>query len=105
MKEEEQCKANDTLPRHRRKRVTFLCPDSNTIPVAILDTKDSSITLVAVPDDEDIEDWLDNNYADFDSNCTYQVINTAFLFGTKVEFNHKCEERPEMPWDYGKHFD
>lgn len=70
--------------------VTFSLPypDKETVSVAIIDTKDASLTLVAVPaDTEDIEEWLDNNYADYDSNCTYQVVNTAYLFGTQINLN------------------
>lgn len=63
-------------------------PDKATVSVAIIDTKDASLTLVAVPaDTENIEEWLGDNYADFDSNCTYQVVNTAYLYGTQIQLN------------------
>lgn len=63
-------------------------PDKATVSVAIIDTKDSSLSLIAVPaDTEDIEDWLMEHYDSYDSNCTYQVVTKASLFGTQVNIN------------------
>ena len=63
-------------------------PDKATVSVAIIDTKDSSLTLVAVPaDTEDIEEWLMEHDDRFDSNCTYQVVTKANLFGTQIQLD------------------
>ena len=71
--------------------VTFSLPypDRATVSVAIIDTKDSSLTLMAVPADaDDIEEWLMEHDDSFDSNCTYQVVTKASLFGTQVNLNN-----------------
>ena len=71
--------------------VTFSLPypDRATVSVAIIDTKDSSLTLMAVPADaDDIEEWLMEHDDSYDSNCTYQVVTKASLFGTQVNLNN-----------------
>lgn len=63
-------------------------PDKATVSVAIIDTKDSSLTLMAVPADaDDIEEWLMEHDDSYDSNCTYQVVTKASLFGTQINLN------------------
>lgn len=60
-------------------------PDGSTVTVAVLDTKDSSLSLVSIPSGCDPDEWLEENFKDYDSNCTWQTVGTARLFGTIIE--------------------
>lgn len=37
---------------------------------------------------EDIEEWLMEHDDSYNSNCTYQVVTKASLFGTQINLNN-----------------
>lgn len=52
--------------------------------VAIIDSKDNSLSIVAVPAGVDPDEWLEDHFDGFDSNCTWQTVDRFRFYGQEV---------------------
>ena len=59
-------------------------PEEDTVTAAVIDSKDNSLSLVAIPTGVDPDEWLYEHFEGWDSNCTWQIIDKFRFNGTEI---------------------